>query len=255
MDIGEKQIWVYEGNMKEVSCAISTEPFIEFKHARVESINKTRRELWQSPYTYIDDVCVCVCVCVCVFVYCQKRMRPHVLLQRRLKVNWKLLIWLPLSHLVWSRIDIHSTCSDSLSPLSLSSLPPHIAPSSLLPFLPSSLPPFFPSHRFRCVEQPFTFRGFEIISINPPLRPTCSSDYPCSVWVDSVVSLPDTWLTWYAQLHTDVDTVTVLPAGSGRAGESGGETCRPWRVCLDVLFLTQLPSGFSRGNVEFSRDK
>lgn len=167
---------------------------------------------------------VYVRVCVCHNAVGTKG--PHVLVQRRLKLNWKLLIWPSLAirfGLEQNIYSLHMLCFPLHSLLLFSSLSGFISP----PYLPPALP-FFSiyRYRFRCGEQNFTSQHFKWSILFPP---PCCSDYPFSMWMNPAVFLPESWLTWYLQLS--ISTFRPASVESHRCGYNDSTPCWKQLCC------------------------
>lgn len=86
--------------------------------------------------------------------WCQWQQEPHVLVQKRLKVNWKLLIWPspPFTIGLEQNIYIDFTCSVSLHAACFAFLSVFLSPH--IPSCPSCF--LIQRYKFRCQWQHFT---------------------------------------------------------------------------------------------------
>ena len=191
---------------------------------------------------------------------------PHVLVQRRLKVNWKLLIWpSPAFRFgLEGNIYIHSLCF-SLHSLLL---------FHLCLYLYLHLPPVLPLFQFTGMMWRaalfffFTSQLFlKMISgiLNTPAAVIVPSS---NEWTqlclragkNVIFAAPHCApLSLSARRrwnHTGVDTMTVLPVGNSFVVQSREEeTADRDKFALTFHFLCNFCSWFGMGNVQFGRNK
>lgn len=181
---------------------------------------------------------------------------PHVLVQRRLKVNWKLLIWPSPAFRFGLEGNIYIYSLALFLPAQPASLP------SLSVSLPASPPPSFLlfNSQVRCGEQR-CFSSFFLFYISAFLKMISRILHtPAALIIPSLNEW--TRLCLRAGKKRDIrgsalrSALTFSPASveSHRCGYNDGTPCwkqlcctkrgggmrRPWQVCLDVSFLMQL---------------